>query len=175
MADGFVDLQPELGAVEDQVELALRALIGGVQRHGLFGDARRVLQQAQLVDQLVAFQLVLAAEGVRVRALLDFVVLVAEGREAGAGEVAGLVDDAAEGRDENLAAALEMHRAFGQGDGRIAAQLRVDGEQGGELPVDGDGERVDVAWARPRSPHDASSGARTISCLRAAVPERAIS
>ena len=42
MADGFVDLQAELRAIQDQIELAFGALIGGVQRHGFFGDARGV-------------------------------------------------------------------------------------------------------------------------------------
>ncbi len=71
MADGFVNLQSELAAIQDQIEAAFGALIGRVQRHGLFGDARRVLQQIEFVDQLVAFELVLAAEGIRIRALLD--------------------------------------------------------------------------------------------------------
>ncbi len=71
MADGFVNLQPELTAIQDQIEAAFGTLIGRVQRHGLFGDARRVLQQIELVDQLVAFQLMLAAEGIRIGALLD--------------------------------------------------------------------------------------------------------
>ena len=123
--------KPELRAVQNQVELALGALVGGVQRHGLFGDARRVLQQAQLVHQLVALQLILAAEGVRIGALLDLAVLVAERGEAGAREIARLVDDAAERGDEHLAAAFEMHRGLGQGDARIAPQFRVDGQQHG--------------------------------------------
>ncbi len=42
MADGFVNLQAELRAVQDQIEFALRALVGGMQRDGLFGDARGV-------------------------------------------------------------------------------------------------------------------------------------
>ena len=46
VADGFVNLQAELRAVQNQVELAFGALVGGVQRHGFFGDARRVLEQA---------------------------------------------------------------------------------------------------------------------------------
>ncbi len=71
MADGFVNLEAELAAVEDQIEAAFGALIGRVQRHGLFGHARRVLEQIELVDQLVALELMLAAEGVRIRALLD--------------------------------------------------------------------------------------------------------
>ncbi len=42
MADGFVNLQPELAAVEDQIEAAFGALIGRVQRDGFFGHARGV-------------------------------------------------------------------------------------------------------------------------------------
>ena len=86
MADRFVNLQAELRAVQNQVELAFGTLIGGVQRHGLFGDARRVFEQAQFVHQFVALQLILAAEGVGVGALLDLAVLVAEGGEAGAAD-----------------------------------------------------------------------------------------
>ncbi len=66
MADRFVDLQPELRAVENEIEHAFWTLIGGVERHGLFGDTRRVFEQPHLIDQLIAFQLVLPAERVRV-------------------------------------------------------------------------------------------------------------
>ena len=51
MADGFVNLQPELAAIQNQIEAAFGALIGRVQRHGLFGDARRVLEQIEFMDQ----------------------------------------------------------------------------------------------------------------------------
>ena len=44
MADGFVNLEAELAAIQDQIEAAFGTLIGRVQRHGLFGDARRVLR-----------------------------------------------------------------------------------------------------------------------------------
>src|ERR1035441_4512690 len=71
MADRLVDLQSQLRAVEDEVELALGALIGAVQRDGFCGDARGVPDQVPLVDQLVALKLMLPAEGIRIRALLD--------------------------------------------------------------------------------------------------------
>jgi len=45
-----------------------------MQRDGLLGHARRVLEQLQLVDQLVALELILPSEGVRVGALLNLVV-----------------------------------------------------------------------------------------------------
>ena len=40
MADRFVDLQAELRAIEDDVELALGTLVRGVQRDCFFGDRR---------------------------------------------------------------------------------------------------------------------------------------
>ena len=150
VADGFVNLQAQLRAVEDQVEFALGALVGLMQRHGLFGDARGVLQQAQLVHQFVAFQLELAAEGIGEGALLKIAVLVAGGRETRAREAARLIDYAAESRDEDLAALLELHGSFGQVDARVAAQFGVDGEQGGEAAVHRHRERVDL---HGRVPH----------------------
>src|ERR1039458_25706 len=62
MADRLVDLQAQLRAVEDEVELALGALFGAVQRHGFFGDARGVPDQVPLVDQLVALKLMLRSK-----------------------------------------------------------------------------------------------------------------
>src|SRR5271170_6148139 len=109
MADGFVHLQAELAAIEDKIESAFGALIGGVQRHGLFGDARGVPWQIQFMNQLIALELVLAAEGVGIRTLLDLVALEAVGFESGAAGGAGLIDDAADGRDEDLPAAMEDH------------------------------------------------------------------
>src|SRR3974390_1085271 len=94
MPDGFVDLEPELAAVEDQTELALGALVRGVERHSLLGDARRVSGKVEFVDELVALELILAAEGIRVRPLLDVVVLEAVRRAASAADGAGLIDDA---------------------------------------------------------------------------------
>ena len=128
MADGFVNLQSQLAAIQDQIEAAFGALIGRVQRHGLFGDARRVPQQIDFVNQLIALELVLAAEGVGIRALLDLVAFEAVGFESGAADGAGLIDDAADGRDEDLAAAMEDHGGLRQRDAGTAAQLFVDGE-----------------------------------------------
>src|SRR5579883_1748702 len=95
MADRLVNLQADLGAVENQVEDAFGTLIGRMERDGLFGDPRRVFQEAQFVYQFVSLQLVLPAEGIGVRPLLNFTVLVTQGRKSGAGRVAGLVDEAA--------------------------------------------------------------------------------
>src|SRR5579883_3031599 len=107
--DRFVNLQPELRAVEDQVELALRTLIRGVQRDGLVSDARSIFEQMQLVDQLIALELVLAAEGVGIAAPLDLPFLVAERGKTRAGRIPGLVDQAATARRENLPLPVEVH------------------------------------------------------------------
>src|SRR5580658_3279850 len=72
----LVDLQAKLRAIEDEVELAFGALIRCVQGDGFFGDAGRVSDQVPLVDQLVAFELMLATEGVGIGALLDLAVFV---------------------------------------------------------------------------------------------------
>src|SRR5205823_1862441 len=73
MAYRFVNLQAQLRAVEDEIEASLRALIGRMQRHGLLGDARSVSEQVQLLDQLVALQLMLSAERIGVGSLLDLI------------------------------------------------------------------------------------------------------
>ncbi len=73
MADGFVDLQAELRAIEDDRALPFGALRGGMQRDGLFGDALRVADKVERFDQLVAREHVLPAEAIRIGALLNFV------------------------------------------------------------------------------------------------------
>src|SRR5580692_84672 len=122
MADGFVDLQPELAAIQDQVEAAFGALIGRVQCDGLLRHERRMGQKIELVDQLVALELVLTAEGIRIGALLDLVILEAVGFESGTARSAGLIDDAAEGRDEDLAASMEDHGSLRERHAGGAAQ-----------------------------------------------------
>src|ERR1700685_1243667 len=123
MADGFVHLKAELAAVEDQIEEPLGTMIGGVQRYGLFGDARRMLAKINLVDELITLELVLAAEGVGIRALLDLVVLETVGLESGATGGARLIDDAADGRHEDLPAAVKDHRSLRQCHSRRSAQI----------------------------------------------------
>src|ERR1017187_2728696 len=149
MADRLVDLQAQLRAVEDEVELALGALFGAVQSHGFFGDARGVPDQVPLVDQLGPLKLMLPAEGIRIRALLDLTVFVGQRLVADAAEVASLIDQAAERGGEDLAAALEAHGAFGQGDAWIAAQLAVDIEEQGHVAVHRDGEGIDADGRDP--------------------------
>ena len=54
MADGFVNLQAELRAIENNRALPFRALRGAMQRDAFFGDARRVADQVERFDQFVA-------------------------------------------------------------------------------------------------------------------------
>ena len=72
--------------------MALRTRVGGVERDGFFGDARRVAQQVELMDQLVSFQLILTTEGIRITPLLDLVVFETKGGEARACRCPGLID-----------------------------------------------------------------------------------
>ena len=103
----------------------------------------------QLVDQLVAFELILAAEGIRVGALLNLAVLVAERGDARAGEVAGLIDDAADGGNEDLARAGEMHLRLGKANARREAEDGVGCQERGELAIHRHGERIDPDGRHP--------------------------
>jgi len=63
----------------------------------------------------------LAAEGIRIRALLDLVLLEAIGFKSGAARGAGLIDHAPERGDEHLPAAMENHGCLRQGDSAVVA------------------------------------------------------
>ena len=101
------------------------------------------------MDQLVALELMLAAEGIRIGALLDLIALEAVGFESGAAGGAGLIDDAADGRDEDLAAAVKDHGGLRQRHSGSAAQLFVDGGEQRELFFDADREGIDPAGRDP--------------------------
>ena len=68
-----MNLQTDLGAVQNNVLFARWALVAGVQSGGLLGNAGSVSQQVQFLHQLVAFGLVLPSERVGIGATLDFV------------------------------------------------------------------------------------------------------
>jgi len=91
------------------------------------GHARRMRKQIEFVDQFIAFELVLAAEGIRVRTLLDLIALEAVGLESSAAGGARLIDDAADGGDEDLAAAVEDHGRLRQRNAGGPAQFFIDG------------------------------------------------
>jgi len=62
MADGFVDLQAELAAAEDEGADLFRALRRGMKRGGFFGNDRRVSQQIERFNEFVTLQRMLAAK-----------------------------------------------------------------------------------------------------------------
>src|SRR5437762_666554 len=72
MPDRFVNLQPKLRTLQNYVEGSFGTLRGRVQRHRLFPNAPRILDQPELVNQFVTFVLPLAAKGIRIRSLLNF-------------------------------------------------------------------------------------------------------
>ena len=97
-----------------------------MQRHSLLRHTRGMIQQSQLVNQLVALQLMLPTERIRIRALLDFFPTETVNIESGAARSACLIDHASERGSENLPLAVKDHRSLRQRDAGIAPQLSVD-------------------------------------------------
>ncbi len=124
------------------VLLAFGTLRGGMQRDALFGDAPGVADQVERFDQLVALQHVLAAEAIRIGALLDFGARETGGHDSRAGLHLDLMNRRAGAGGEQLLDAAEGHRAFGDGDALHAAHFLVRGEQQIDLLLDGNAERI---------------------------------
>ena len=113
MADGFVDLQAELRAFENDRACAFRTLYGGMERDGFFADALGVADQIERLDEFVAAFHVLPAETVRIRALLDFFFCETGGDDSRAGKHFYLMNCGADAGGEKLLDAAEGHGAFG--------------------------------------------------------------
>src|SRR5215467_6548385 len=92
MADRFMNLESQLGTLENAVEHTLRTLIGAVQGHRLFADPARVLDQLQLINQLISLVLPLPAKRIGIRPLLNLAAGKSVGHVTGAGSVLRLVD-----------------------------------------------------------------------------------
>src|SRR5215475_10340563 len=92
MPHRLVDLQPQLGTVENNVELALWTLISTMQRHRFLGDPAGVLNQLQFLNQFISFVLPLSAKRIRIRPLLDFVSGKRVRSISGASRKLGLMD-----------------------------------------------------------------------------------
>src|SRR5258708_33097271 len=92
MPDGFVNLEAELAAAEDQRGFFFGALRGGVEGDRLFGHLRSVLQKIHGLDQFVAAEDVRAAENVWLRTLRDGISFEAGGDDAAPGVIAALVN-----------------------------------------------------------------------------------
>ena len=142
MADGFVNLQAELRAIENDRALAFGALRGRMQRDGFFADARRVADQIERFDQFVAAQHVLPAEAIRIRTLLNFASGERRGDDSRAGLHLHLMNRRADARNEKLLDAAKRHRAFGERHALHFAHFLVRREQQIDLALDGNAERI---------------------------------
>ena len=142
MADGFVNLQAELRAVQNDRARAFRALRGRMQRDGFFGDALRVAGQIERFDQFVAREHVLAAKAIRIGALLNFAARETGGDDSRARLHFHLMNRGADARSEKLLDAAERHRAFGQRYALHFAHFLVGGQQQIDLALDGNAERI---------------------------------
>src|ERR1035438_9893315 len=116
MSDGFVNLQSELRAVENDVECAFGTLVGMMECYCFFRYAAGILQQLQFFDQLVPFVLPLSAIRIRIRPFLNLVAGKRICSVARTGGILGLMDVAALRRYEPLLLAIEVEVGFSQGD-----------------------------------------------------------
>jgi len=111
-------------------------LVGFKQRNGFFAHAAGVFQKLQFLDELVAFGLVLATEGIWVGTLLN---LVSGERVCGTTRAGGelrLVNPRALGGDEPLLDPIEVHVRLGKRDTGNAVQFVVDPQQQREIFFD---------------------------------------
>ena len=142
MPDGFVNLQTQLRAVQDDGVLPLGTLRGGMQRHTLLSQAPGVTGQIERLDQLVTLQHVLPAEAVGIGALLNFRARKTGGHDSRAGLHLDLMNGRAARRSEELLDAAKRHRSFCNGDALHAAHLLVRGQQHVNLTLDGNAEGI---------------------------------
>ena len=145
VAAGFVDLQRQLAAADNQVGGDVgRAGVGGEQFGGLLGNAAGVVEQVHLGDVFPAGATLVASEGLRIRTALDFAVAYGGGLDAAAGFVDGLVDVRPLGVGESALLSNENQVAHAGADLGHGGHFRVGGQQQGQLVVQGHGERVDA-------------------------------
>src|SRR5882757_7069446 len=142
MADGFVNLQAELRAVENERLRSLWRLRRGMQRDRFFGDARRVAHKVERFDELVACQHVLPAETVWIRALLNFVSGKRGGDDPRAGLHLDLMNRRTDGRRKKLLDAAKRHGRFGERYTLDARHFLVRREQQIELALKRNAERI---------------------------------
>jgi hypothetical protein len=120
-----------------------------VERCSFFGNARRMLKHPEFMDQFISFELMLAAERIRVGAFLNIVVFIRIGLESGTASRSGLIDKASERGNKDLPLSHKRHRCFSKGYPRMATQFRIDGQQMSKIIVDGDRERINDAGRNP--------------------------
>src|SRR5208282_5395341 len=149
MANGFVNLQTELAAAKNQRSGLLRTLRGGMQRGSFFSHARCVLQKLERLDEFVAFQSMLAAKTIRIRALLNFVALKRSGGDTTASDQFALMNARADTRRKPGIDFAKLHSGFRQGDAFDAAHFAISGEEKSELVLQRKFERILAKRALP--------------------------
>ncbi len=168
MAAALVALEHELVRAEDHGGAdVLRALLGGEQRHGLVGDAGRVLHEVPLERVLPARGVLAAAARSGVRADLLLAVADGLGGDRRAGLVERLRDVRALARDEQLLLAPDLVRRARGAQRRLSLRHRRGGIEEELRPVL---ERqlpwVDLDRGRIRRGHGLHIGEARLSALR---------
>src|SRR5580658_6057674 len=126
MPDRFMNLQPQLRAVENDVERAFGALFSSMQRNSFFRDAARVLDQLQLIYQLIAPVLPLSAVRIGIRPFLNLVVRKHIRSVARACRILRLMNISSLRRYEPLLLAIEVEVGLGQGNAGNGTKFGVD-------------------------------------------------
>src|SRR5437763_10414939 len=120
-----------------------------MQRHRLFANAARVLDQLEFINQLITFILVLPTKGVGERPLLDLCALERMGSESRAGDKPGLMNVRAFSAVEPLFVAAKLEATLGQSHTFYRQQFVVDLHQQVKILLNGGGKGVDLARAGP--------------------------
>src|ERR1700674_340709 len=92
MADGFMNLQTELAAAENEGADLFRALRRGMKRGGFFRDDRRVSHQIERFNEFVTLQRMLAAKTIGIRTIFYFFILKRSGGNSASGNHFALVN-----------------------------------------------------------------------------------
>ncbi len=142
VADGFVNLQAELRAVENDCLRALGRLRRRMQRDRFFGDARGVPNQVERFHQLVARELVLPAKAVRIRTFLNLVPGKRGRDDSRAGLHLDLMDNRPDRRRKQLFDAAKRHGCFRERHALDARHLAVGRQQQIQLAFERNAERI---------------------------------
>jgi hypothetical protein len=158
VADRLVDLQGHLAPVEHHRRGAGRALVGRQQLQRLVGHPGGGAHEVEPPHELVAHRAAVAAEGVRVRPLLDLGLAHRGGVDArpALGDVLG--DVGALARQEQRAAAPGVVAAPAEGDAGHRHQRAGGLDQEPDLVLEGHGEGVLGHLVGPRGPHGLDPG-----------------
>jgi len=120
-----------------------------VQRDRFLRYAWRVLHQVQGFHEFVPFQRMLSPKTVRIRALLNFVVLKRSRRNAAAGNHFALVNPRSDARCKPRVNLAKLQIRFGQRDAFHATHLCIHGQQQLELRLQRNLERIFSERALP--------------------------